>query len=113
MAAAASAAENNLSVENLAEQTDPFAIMPNPASDLFKAAMFLQSDIMGLKNKMPFPPSPENVSENIINLPNSLYNFLAWVLVGDDSEQEDALSLSCVKLSLMLLTDMPFLLDKI
>ena len=32
---------------------------------------------------MPVPPKPSDVTEKNIHVPNSLFNFIAWVVLGD------------------------------
>ena len=36
-----------------------------------------------MEDKVPIPPKPSDVTEDKIIVPNSLFNFLAWVLLGD------------------------------
>lgn len=41
---------------------------------------------MAVRNKIPWPPSAEDLIENNVNIPYLVYNLLAWVLSGDDNE---------------------------
>ena len=52
----------------------------SPAADLFRAALFLRSEILSMEDTVP---KPSDVPEDKIIVPNSLFNFLPWVLLGD------------------------------
>ena len=62
------------------------------ASHLFAAAMILRRELLSLKNQIPIPPDPSNISENELNLPVCLYNFLCWTICGDQSCENLGLS---------------------
>ena len=96
LTAAEHAAEESFTLDDIAQPAEQH---PAPAIDLFNAEMFLRSKIMDLQNEMPFLPTPEDVSGKSFHLPSSLHNFLAWVLVGDIGDQEQAMSLDHVKLT--------------
>ena len=60
-----------------------FSSEPSPTTDLFKAVLFLRSEILCMADTVPVPPRPSDVTEKNIHVPNSLFNFIAWVLLGD------------------------------
>ena len=57
------------------------------ALHLFSAAMLLRKDILSMKPPFPFPPSPGDIAEGNFQLPTSLYNFLCWLICGDQSTE--------------------------
>ena len=59
----------------------------SPWPDLFRAALFLRGVIMAMCHTMPFPPRPRDLAEDMINVPDGLYNFIAWLLIGDDGSE--------------------------
>lgn len=56
------------------------------AADLFRIALSLRSDILSMEDQIPFPMKPSDMTEDKVNVPNSLFNFLVWVLLGDVTE---------------------------
>ena len=93
--AAQRAAEEGLAAfDCLGEVSHLHAYCTAPAQDLYNAALFLQSQIRGLKNSMPLPPAPSDLTKYATKdqLPTSLYNFLVWLIVGDQ-ERQDSLTL--------------------
>ena len=57
--------------------------MERTAHDVNLDAIFIRSDIQSLKTNIPIPPSPTDLVETTIQVPDALFNFLAWVLLGD------------------------------
>ena len=51
--------------------------------DLYHAALLIRSDIKSVKDSMPWPASPKDVDDAKANVPASLYNLLAWIVIGD------------------------------
>ena len=93
--AARRAAEEGLAAfDCLGKLCHPHAYCTAPAQDLYNAALFLQSQIRGMKNSMPLPPTPSDLTKYATQdqLPTSLYNFLVWLIVGDQ-ESKDPLTL--------------------
>ena len=40
-----------------------------------------------MKNYLPWPPSPEDIDEKNVQVPNALYNLLAWIFSGNNSKE--------------------------
>ena len=95
LAAADRAADESLSVEDIVDVRA--AEVPTPAMELYKAALFLRSEVKALKNKMPFPPKPTDLAEDNVQVPSALYNFLVWLLVGDTEADGSRITLDRVK----------------
>lgn len=53
------------------------------------SASHIRSEIRGMKAK-PWPPQPDEVDPNYIRFPNSLMMFLNIVLVGENSQAQNA-----------------------
>ena len=63
---------------------------------VYHAAIFIQTEIQSLENNIPFSPIPTDLVETTIKkVPDSLFNFLAWVLPGD-CDQSEAVSVDRV-----------------
>ena len=62
--AAQRAAEEGLAAfDCLGELCHPHAYCTAPAQDLYNAVLLLQSQISGLKNSMPLPPVPSDLTK--------------------------------------------------
>ena len=50
---------------------------------------------MDSASSIPFPPKPTDIGEEAASshVPNALFNFLAWLLLGDSTSLSDCLSL--------------------
>ena len=42
---------------------------------------------MTIRNRMAWPPTPEYFVEKHVNIPDLVYNLLAWVLCGDSDDE--------------------------
>ncbi|XP_062503892.1 zinc finger MYM-type protein 1-like [Corticium candelabrum] len=80
--------------EDHSNSTDDTAFVQSSNDDiedmgrsLFHAAMHLRSQILSLTNRMQWPPS-SNELRKPPNIPPDLFNFLAWVVNGDDGSNE-------------------------
>ena len=62
-------------------------LQPSPAMDIFRAAMFLQAEILAMRNSMTFPPTPSEFTSDKIIVPDSLFNFLPWMLMGNTGSE--------------------------
>lgn len=52
--------------------------------ELFHAAMAVRESILSIKDCLPWPPRASDLLSSEFQLPVPLYNFLAWVIGGDD-----------------------------
>lgn len=73
--------------QNPAAEERPFA-QPNvdncsAAYQVFHAAKMIRAEIQNMENKLPWPPRPEDLTTDNIQVPDLLFNFLCWVLYGD------------------------------
>ena len=60
---------------NLFNDTDEVQDRTNELRDAFTTSLQIHNDIQ-LVQQLPWPPKPEDMTEENINLPNSLYNTL-------------------------------------
>ena len=76
--------------------TIPFAVLP-PLLGLGDAAysIVFEGKLLSVKSSVPFPPTPSHLSEDKVQVPPAVYNFLSWLLYGDKSEAPLCLE-SCV-----------------
>ena len=90
---------------------DDNALLPpadeSPLSTLFKAALCLRSGIMDIATSIPFPPKPTDIGEDAASshVPTALFNFLAWLFLGDSPSSSDC------PLSLQERVEVPFAAD--
>ena len=71
--------ESDIDFENDFEKED------NQAKHLYHSAKLLRSIVTDKKYTVPWPPVPDDLTENNIVIPDLLYNFLAWLLSDDNS----------------------------
>ena len=71
--------ESDIDFENDHEKED------NQAKHLYHSAKLLRGIVTDKKYTVPWPPVPDNLTENNIVIPDLLYNFLAWLLSDDNS----------------------------
>ena len=55
------------------------------AYQVFHAAHIIKTEIQKMENNLPWPPRPEDLTTDNINVPDLLFNFLCWVLYDDTS----------------------------
>ena len=67
----------------------------SPGPTLFRAALCLGSTVMDGATSIPFPPKPTDISDQAASaqVPTPPFNFLAWLLLGDNA----SLPFLCVK----------------
>ena len=68
-------------ISNYSEQSH------NYVSDIYYSATFIRQEINKMKPYLPWPPSPEDINEKNVQVPNALYNLLAWIFSGDNSKE--------------------------
>ena len=73
-------------------------VIEDMGRSLFHAAMHLRSQILSLTNRMQWPPS-SNELRKPPNIPPDLFNFLAWVVNGDDGSNEAISSRNRVRIT--------------
>ena len=78
---------------------DAMFIEPSPAVDLFRAALCLKSSLLAMDDPMPFPPKLPDLCQEKVCVPDSLFNFLVWTLLGDVGTATDEVSLKQIKLN--------------
>ena len=73
--------------EALPESVVDAADLAHDTTCIYTAAMILRQKLLSVERTMPFPPLPVDLDEaNVKNLiPPALYNFLCWLLFGDES----------------------------
>ena len=56
---------------------------------LFRAALYLRPNVMDGATSIPFPPKPTDISDQAASaqVPTPPFNFLAWLLLGDNASQ--------------------------
>ena len=61
----------------------------SPGPILFRAALCLRSNVMDGATSIRFPPKPTDISDLAASaeVPTPLFNFLAWLLLGDNASQ--------------------------
>ena len=80
-------------LDNFAASMDIDAELPefeeSPGPALFRAALCLRSNVMDGATSIPFPPKPTDISDQAASaqVPTPLFNFLAWLLLGDNASQ--------------------------
>ena len=62
---------------------------------VYTAALILRQALLSVKNTEPFPPMPSELSEDKIQVPPAIYNFLSWLISVDNSDAAICLE-SCV-----------------
>ena len=55
---------------------------------MYHAAKNIRSSLLSHDSAMPWPPYATDVSDNSISLPNSVCNFLTWILTDDDCQPQ-------------------------
>ena len=65
------------------------------AVNVYHTALFLREKLLSVKSSVPFPPTPSHLSEDKVQVPPAVYNFLSWLPCGDKSEAPLCLE-SCV-----------------
>ena len=78
-------------ISNYSEQSH------NYVSDIYYSATFIRQEINKMKPYLPWPPSPEDIDEKNVQVPNALYNLLAWIFSGDNSKEP--ISEKCIQVS--------------
>ena len=60
-----------------------------PGLTLFRAALCLRCNVMDGATRIPFPPKPTDISDQSASAQvlTPLFNFLAWLLLGDNASQ--------------------------
>ncbi len=53
-------------------------------AELYMSAQVIWSEILKMKNMIPWLPSAKDLAKENIVLPNKLYNWLAWVFDNDN-----------------------------
>ena len=53
---------------------------------VFLCAKIIRAELLAVKNNIPWPPMPDDLTEDHIQVPDLVYNLLAWVLCGDSDE---------------------------
>ena len=75
----------DLSVEDMLDTStiseDVFLDL-DAAQTVYCAASILRQKLMDVKNSMPYPPTPNDLSEENIPIPAAVYNFLLWLFSG-------------------------------
>ena len=91
--------------EDHSNSTDDTAFVQSSNDDiedmghsLFHTAMHVRSQILSLTNRMQWPPS-SNELRKPPNIPPDLFNFLAWVVNGDDGSNEAISSRNRVRIT--------------
>ena len=67
------------------DENTPTCIIDTESQTIYAAAMIIRQTLLDLKNEIPFPPAPTDLSESSLNIPTALFNLLCWVIKGDDS----------------------------
>ena len=63
-------------------EVNEFDVTSEKSVILFKAAKIVRKMVLEHNAEVPFPLRPENIFEENIQIPNLLYNHLAWILSG-------------------------------
>ena len=69
----------------------------NKAHQVFRCAQIIRGELLAVRNTMAWPPTPEDLVENNVDIRDLVYNLLAWVLYGDSGDEavsDEKLSLS-------------------
>ena len=53
---------------------------------VFVCAKIIRAELLAVKNNILWPPMPDDLTEDHIQVPDLVYNLLAWVLCGDSDE---------------------------
>ena len=64
------------------EEHETLQDYPTDTIQAYHTAQLIRSDVMNMKSEMSWPPTSEDLSQDNVKLPNSLYNVLAWILSG-------------------------------
>ena len=60
----------------------------NKPHQIFRSAQIIIGELHAVQNIMPWPPMPKELVENNVDIPDFLYNLLAWILYGDSDKEE-------------------------
>ena len=76
-------------LQNPSEEESPF-VQPkidnsSAAYQVFHVASMIRAEIQNMENNLPWPPRPDDLTTDNIQVPDLLFNFLCWVLHGDTS----------------------------
>lgn len=78
------------SATNVVSPTDLRAPSPSVQYDqiqqVFVCAQIIRAELLAVKNNTPWPPMPDDLTEDRIQVPDIVYNLLAWVLCSDSGE---------------------------
>ena len=54
---------------------------------MFRCAQIIRAELMTVRNRMAWPPTPDDLVQNNIDISDLVYNLLAWVLCGDSDDK--------------------------
>ena len=53
-------------------------------ADIYHTAKLIRSLLLDVEDTLPWPPLPEDIIDSNINLPDPVYNLIAWILTEDN-----------------------------
>ena len=59
---------------------------------VYGAAAIIRQAILSMRSMVPFPATPSDLAEHKVDVPNVLYNFLTWLMVGDNGVEAPSLA---------------------
>ena len=59
----------------------------NKVHQVFRCAQIIRAELMTIRNRMAWLPTPEDLVGSNVDIPDLVYNLLAWVLCGDSDDE--------------------------
>ena len=53
-------------------------------ADIYHTAKLIRSLLLDVEDTLPWPPLPEDIIDSNIDLPDPVYNLIAWILTEDN-----------------------------
>ena len=60
--------------------------------NLYHSAIHLCCELLAMKNSLSSVPTPDELRDES-SIPNSLFNFVAWLLCGDAAENRESITI--------------------